>query len=100
MTCSCLLRNRYRRIKRRNDFRILVKFLQCIGMITIRDINGDVVPGCFTFDCGGFEVSCSTIAKPSEIVVFRRAHRKDGQAYRASCIENAVAWCQINQVNS
>lgn len=64
-------------------------------MITIRDVRADVIPACFTFDCCGFEVSCSTILKPYEIVVFRRS-QNDGAMYRATSVEDAVDWCRAN----
>lgn len=65
-------------------------------MITVRDFDGNIISGCFTFDCHGFEVSCSTIARPSEIVVFQKESRRDA-LYRASSVEDAVKWCDEHQ---
>lgn len=66
-------------------------------MMKIVDKDANPIKGCFTFNCDGFEVSCSTICKPSEVVVFRLANRHDGAIYRATCVADAVRWCQENQ---
>jgi hypothetical protein len=70
-------------------------------MMTIRDVEANIIPACFTFDCAGFEVSCSTIARPNEILIFKKVGKYDREndaVYRALSVEEAVAWCQRNQV--
>jgi hypothetical protein len=78
---------------RRNDFRILIKKLQCNNMITIRDINGKIIKGCFTFDCGKFEISCSTIPDTSEILIFTKC---GAWVITKNSISDAIDWCKEN----
>lgn len=66
-------------------------------MMTVRDFDGNIISGCFTFDCCGFEVSCSTIAKPAEVMVFPKESRREA-LYRASSVEDAVKFCEAKQV--
>jgi hypothetical protein len=61
----------------------------------IVDSNGDPIPGCFTFTCCGFEISCSTISNPPEVVVFSNMGKDWPKVpYRAASIEDAIAWCE------
>jgi hypothetical protein len=67
-------------------------------MMKIVDINANPIRACFTFNCDGFEVSCTTITVPAEVVVFRRRRDGAGMAmYRATCVADAIDWCRANQ---
>ena len=59
----------------------------------IRNTEGEQIMACFSFEYKGLEISCSTIAAPSEIVVFST---KRNQEYRAISIPDAIQWIDTN----
>ena len=65
--------------------------------MNIVNVSGQAIRACFSFDYRGYEVSCSTIASPPEIMVFRNDDticndRDVDKTYRADSVHDAIRW--------
>lgn len=56
----------------------------------ILGVNGKPVKACCVFNYEGFEVSASTIFKPTHIAVFN--HQDNEAKYDATSIPDAIEW--------
>ena len=60
--------------------------------MNIVDIRNQNIKACFTFEHNGYQVSCSTICSPHEIMVF--GEKSD---YQAASIPDAIKWIEAQE---